>query len=148
VSWQDSRCQAGKTVATAEAPAQTVAVDGSAAMTPQRALESGALVGGCAESLLGYRDRRIGWQGARCRACQFGVRTAVFDADKGFFLNGKSIKIQGTCNHQDHAGVGAALPDRLQWFRMAVLREMGCNAMRTSHNMPTPEWVKPATAWA
>ena len=72
----------------------------------------------------------------------FGVRTAVFDADKGFFLNGKSIKIQGTCNHQDHAGVGAALPDRLQWFRLGVLREMGCNAVRTSHNMPTPEWVE------
>ena len=59
----------------------------------------------------------------------FGVRTAVFDADKGFFLNGKSIKIQGTCNHQDHAGVGAALPDRLQVFRLAVLKEMGCNAV-------------------
>jgi beta-galactosidase len=72
----------------------------------------------------------------------FGVRTAVFDADKGFFLNGKSVKIQGTCNHQDHAGVGAAVPDRLQWFRLGVLREMGCNAVRTSHNMPTPEWVE------
>jgi beta-galactosidase len=72
----------------------------------------------------------------------FGVRTAVFDADKGFYLNGKQVKIQGTCNHQDHAGVGAALPDRLQWFRLGVLREMGCNAVRTSHNMPTPEWVE------
>ena len=55
---------------------------------------------------------------------------------------GSSLKIQGTCNHQDHAGVGAAVPDRLQWFRLAVLREMGCNAVRTSHNMPTPEWVE------
>jgi beta-galactosidase len=72
----------------------------------------------------------------------FGVRTVLFDADKGFFLNGKSIKIQGTCNHQDHAGVGAAVPDRLQWFRLAVLKEMGGNAVRTSHNMPTPEWVE------
>jgi beta-galactosidase len=71
----------------------------------------------------------------------FGVRTAVFDAGKGFFLNGKPLKIQGTCNHQDHAGVGAALPDRLQWFRLGVLKEMGGNAVRTSHNMPTPEWV-------
>ena len=70
------------------------------------------------------------------------MRTVRFDADKGFFLNGKSLKIQGTCNHQDHAGVGAALPDRLQWFRLGVLREMGCNAVRTSHNMPTPEWVE------
>ena len=72
----------------------------------------------------------------------FGVRTALFDADKGFSLNGKSLKIQGTCNHQDHAGVGAAVPDRLQWFRMGVLKEMGNNAVRTSHNMPTPELVE------
>jgi beta-galactosidase len=72
----------------------------------------------------------------------FGVRTAVFDADKGFFLNGQPLKIQGTCNHQDHAGVGAALPDALQIYRLSILREMGCNAVRTSHNMPTPEWVE------
>ena len=71
----------------------------------------------------------------------FGIRTAAFDPDRGFFLNGKPLKIQGTCNHQDHAGVGAALPDRLQSFRVGVLQGMGCNAVRTSHNMPTPEWV-------
>jgi beta-galactosidase len=71
----------------------------------------------------------------------FGVRTIAFDADKGFLLNGRSVKIKGTCNHQDHAGVGAALPDQLQWYRLALLREMGSNAVRTSHNMPTPEWV-------
>ena len=71
----------------------------------------------------------------------FGVRTIAFDADKGFFLNGQSMKIKGTCNHQDHAGVGTALPDRLQWDRLSILREMGSNAVRTAHNMPTPEWV-------
>jgi beta-galactosidase len=71
----------------------------------------------------------------------FGIRTAEFDPDKGFFLNGKPLKLQGTCNHQDHAGVGSALPDRLQAFRLGVLREMVCNAVRTSHNMPAPEWV-------
>ncbi len=70
------------------------------------------------------------------------MRTVRFDADHGFFLNGQSLKIQGTCNHQDHAGVGAALPDRLQAFRIGVLQEMGCNAVRTSHNMPTPELVE------
>src|ERR1035441_10236803 len=73
---------------------------------------------------------------------QFGVRSVLFDADKSFFLNGKSVKIKGTCTHQDHAGVGAALPDRLQWYRLAVLKDMGGNAVRTSHNMPTPEWVE------
>src|SRR5579863_6874760 len=72
----------------------------------------------------------------------FGVRTAKFDADHGFLLNGQPLKIQGTCNHQDHAGVGAALPDKLQYFRIGVLQEMGCNAIRTSHNMPTPELVE------
>jgi beta-galactosidase len=72
----------------------------------------------------------------------FGVRDIKWDADKGFFLNGKSVKIKGTCNHQDHAGVGAALPDRLQGYRIGVLKDMGGNAVRTSHNMPTPEWVE------
>jgi beta-galactosidase len=73
---------------------------------------------------------------------EFGVRSVLFDANKGFFLNGTPLKIQGVCNHQDHAGVGAALPDRLQEFRVAVMREMGCNAIRTTHNMPTPELVQ------
>jgi beta-galactosidase len=84
----------------------------------------------------------VGGKRSDAELVQFGIRTAHFDADKGFFLNGKPLKIQGTCNHQDHAGVGAALPDRLQWFRLGVLREMGSNAVRTSHNMPTPEWVE------
>ncbi len=69
----------------------------------------------------------------------FGIRTVHFDADHGFFLNGKPVKMKGTCNHQDHAGVGAALPDRLQYYRIERLKEMGSNAYRTSHNPPTPE---------
>jgi beta-galactosidase len=72
----------------------------------------------------------------------FGVRSIRFDADKGFFLNGKSVKIKGTCNHQDAACVGAAQPDALQFYRLAVLKDMGGNAVRTSHNMPTPAWVE------
>jgi beta-galactosidase len=71
----------------------------------------------------------------------FGVRTVEFDADRGLLLNGMPLKIKGTCNHQDHAGVGAAVPDRLQEYRAQVLRSMGCNAVRTSHNMPAPGWV-------
>ena len=63
----------------------------------------------------------------------------AFDKDKGFLLNGKPYELKGTCNHQDHAGVGAALPDALQYFRVAKLKEMGDNAIRTSHNPPTPE---------
>ena len=70
---------------------------------------------------------------------RFGIRTARFDAERGFFLNGKPVKIKGTCNHQDHAGIGVALPDAVQYYRVRRLQEMGCNAMRTSHNPPTPE---------
>ncbi|WEA00466.1 beta-galactosidase GalA [Mucilaginibacter sp. SJ] len=69
----------------------------------------------------------------------FGIRTIRFDANEGFFLNGKHVKIQGTNNHQDHAGVGAAIPDALQEFRIRTLKGMGCNAYRCSHNPPTPE---------
>ena len=69
----------------------------------------------------------------------FGIRTVAFDVEKGFLLNGKPYLLKGTCNHQDHAGVGAALPDALQDFRVAKLKEMGINAYRTSHNPPTPE---------
>ena len=71
----------------------------------------------------------------------FGVRTIRFDADQGFFLNGKPVKIKGTCNHQDHAGVGSALPDQLQEDRVALLKASGSNACRTSHNPPTPEFL-------
>jgi beta-galactosidase len=69
----------------------------------------------------------------------FGIRSISFDPDKGFFLNGKRVEIKGVCNHQDHAGVGSALPDRLNAFRVAKLKEFGANAYRTSHNPPTPE---------
>src|SRR5690348_14663988 len=72
---------------------------------------------------------------------RFGIRTVVFDADRGFLLNGKVVKLKGTCNHQDHAGVGAALPDAVQYYRVRKLQEMGCNSLRTSHNPPTPELV-------
>ncbi len=78
------------------------------------------------------------------RETPFGIRTCTFDAEKGFFLNGKPVKLKGTCNHQDHAGVGAAVPDALQYFRIRKLQEMGCNALRTSHNPPTPELLNAA----
>jgi beta-galactosidase len=71
----------------------------------------------------------------------FGIRTLRFDPDKGFFLNGKPVKIKGTCNHQDHAGVGEAIPDRIQAYRLERLKWMGSNACRTSHNPPATEFL-------
>ncbi len=73
---------------------------------------------------------------------RFGIKTVKFDANEGFFLNGKHIKIQGTNNHQDHAGIGSALPDYVQYYRIKLLKEMGSNAYRTSHHAPTPELLE------
>ncbi|MGM9735326.1 MAG: glycoside hydrolase family 2 TIM barrel-domain containing protein [Candidatus Cryptobacteroides sp.] len=70
-----------------------------------------------------------------------GIRKVEFDPDKGFFLNGKSVKLKGVNMHQDHAGVGAAIPDDLQEWRLMQLRKFGCNAYRASHNPMTPEML-------
>jgi beta-galactosidase len=134
---------AGNTVATAEAPEQSIAIDGAAGFTATANLANPALWSPDTPNL--YAAVVTVESGGAARDAEripFGVRTTRFEADHGFFLNDQPLKIQGTCNHQDHAGVGAALPDRLQYFRLAVLKEMGCNAVRTSHNMPTPEWVE------
>ena len=141
VSWKILDAK-GATVATAESPAQSIPVDGSAAYTASATLANPALWSVDEPNLYSATvSVESDGQIRDAERVTFGVRTVLFDAEKGFFLNGQSLKIQGTCNHQDHAGVGAALPDRLQAFRLGVLREMGCNAVRTSHNMPTPEWV-------
>jgi beta-galactosidase len=70
---------------------------------------------------------------------RIGIRTIKFDPEKGFFLNGVATKIKGTNNHQDHAGIGSALPDYMHYYRIRLLKQMGSNAYRTSHNAPAPE---------
>ena len=70
-----------------------------------------------------------------------GFRTIRFDADKGFFLNDQPVKIKGTCNHQDHAGVGVAVPASLWEFRIRRLKELGSNAYRCAHNPPAREFL-------
>lgn len=69
----------------------------------------------------------------------FGFRTARFDPDQGFLLNGKRLEIKGVNLHQDHAGVGTGIPDALQVYRLRQLKKMGVNAIRSSHNPMTPE---------
>jgi beta-galactosidase len=68
----------------------------------------------------------------------FGLRDIRFDARTGFYLNGQWMKIRGTNNHQDHAGVGVALPDTLHVWRVQQLKAMGANAWRCAHNPPSP----------
>lgn len=68
-----------------------------------------------------------------------GFRSFAFDAQKGFSLNGKSMKINGVCNHHDLGCLGAALHDDALHRQLVMLKEMGCNAIRCSHNPPAPE---------
>ena len=68
-----------------------------------------------------------------------GIRHIAFHPDKGFLLNNKVVKLKGVNMHQDHAGVGSAIPDGLQEWRLMQLKKFGCNAYRSSHNPMTPE---------
>ncbi|HKT88292.1 MAG TPA: beta-galactosidase GalA [Candidatus Sulfotelmatobacter sp.] len=133
----------GKVVATVDAKPQSVPADGSATFTAGANIEHPTRWS--PETPYLYTAVVSIETAGKTRDAErvtFGIRDLRWDADKGFFLNGKRVELKGTCNHQDHAGVGAALPDRLQWYRLAILKEMGGNAVRTSHNMPTPEWVE------
>ena len=71
----------------------------------------------------------------------FGIRKIEFDKDKGFLLNGVHVKMNGVCLHHDAGCLGAAVPDQAWARRLQLLKEMGCNAIRTSHNPPAPEFL-------
>ena len=70
-----------------------------------------------------------------------GIRTIRFDADQGFFLNGQPIKLKGVCLHQDLGTLGVAVPAKIWEHRLQLLKEAGCNAIRTAHNPPSPEFL-------
>ena len=69
----------------------------------------------------------------------FGIRTIQFTADNGFLLNGKRVPLNGVCDHHDLGALGAAVNTRALERQIQILKEMGCNAIRTSHNPPAPE---------
>ncbi|MDA3883700.1 MAG: DUF4982 domain-containing protein [Bacteroidales bacterium] len=73
---------------------------------------------------------------------EFGIRNLRFSADSGFFLNGKQVKVKGVCVHQDHAGVGVAIPYELQKWRIQQLQDFGVHAIRTAHNPPSPDLLQ------
>lgn len=72
---------------------------------------------------------------------RFGVRSLHFDAKRGFVLNGQPLKLLGVCNHQDHAGVGTAVPPALERWRIARMQEMGANSWRVAHNPPSTTFL-------
>ncbi|MFI3174310.1 MAG: glycoside hydrolase family 2 TIM barrel-domain containing protein [Bacillota bacterium] len=69
---------------------------------------------------------------------KFGVRTIEWSTEKGFILNGRPIKLQGVCIHDDFAGVGGAMSEAVIRHKVFLLKQMGCNAYRASHNPPSP----------
>ena len=71
----------------------------------------------------------------------FGIRSIHFDSEKGFFLNNKPLKIKGVCLHHDLGALGAAFNYRAAERQLQILKDMGCNAIRTSHNPPAPEFL-------
>ena len=75
------------------------------------------------------------------RRVPIGFRTVHFDADKGLFVNDLPVKLKGVCIHLDHAGVGVAVPDALLAWRLERLKELGCNAIRCSHNAPATAFL-------
>ena len=133
----------GKAVAVAESPVAEIPVDEKQGFTATTRIARPA-IWSLEQPTLYYAVATVEANGkVRDRdKVSFGVRTLTWDLDEGFLLNGVKTPVQGTCNHQDHAGVGAAVPDRLQAFRLEVLKGMGCNAIRTSHNIPTPELIE------
>ena len=131
---------AGKTVATAAAT--PISIPASARRNFEQTVEVASPVLWSVEDPKLYRlETTVESAGAAVDtySTPFGIRSLRFDVNQGFFLNDKPVKLKGTCNHQDHAGVGAALPDRIQYYRVERLKDMGSNALRTSHNPPTPE---------
>ena len=77
-----------------------------------------------------------------CYTTRIGIRQLEYIVEKGFFLNGKSTKFKGVCNHHDLGPLGAAVNRAAIRHQLELLKDMGCNAIRTSHNMPAPELVE------
>ncbi len=91
-----------------------------------------------------YKMETSIWQNGRqvdVVTTPIGIRNIRFDADKGFLLNGRPLKLKGVNMHQDHPGVGTGIPDALQIYRLKQLKAIGCNAYRSSHNPMTPEML-------
>src|SRR5262249_6046782 len=74
-------------------------------------------------------------------ATPFGIRSIAWDKDRGFLLNGRRVKLRGVNLHHDAGALGAAVPERIWERRLELLKEMGVNAIRTSHNPPSPEFL-------
>ena len=128
----------GKVIASTKSE-QELAANNAAKFTQQLALSKASLWSADNPTLYQLRTTiSVAGKTVDQLTTKFGVRQARFDVDRGFVLNGKKFTLHGVNIHQDHAGVGVAVPDRLFTWKLERLKEMGCNAIRTSHNPVTP----------
>jgi len=131
----------GKTVQTAES-GQAIGAGGAYEFVQQVRVDKPSLWS--AEDPYLYKVRSTVREGGRVADeydTPMGIREAVFDAGKGFLLNGVRVKINGVCVHHEAGPVGAAVPERVWTRRLETLKAMGCNGIRTSHNPPAPEFL-------
>ncbi|XHS77365.1 beta-galactosidase GalA [Burkholderiaceae bacterium UC74_6] len=137
------RDPAGRVVARASVPARRVAADASLDVAAQLRVKSPQLWS--LDTPQRYTLTTLVKRGGEIVDrvdTPFGIRTIRFDANQGFFLNGQHVKLQGVNNHQDHAGLGVALPDGMHEARLKMLKAIGVNAIRSSHNPATPELLE------
>ncbi len=122
--------------------AQTVAAGATAECVQQLSVSSPRLWSLTDPHLYTVRSTLLK-SGAEVDRCDtpFGIREALFDAERGFLLNGERVKINGVCVHPEAGCMGAAVPERVWERRLAILKEMGCNAIRTSHNPFAQEFL-------
>jgi len=131
----------GKVVQTAEI-SQEIGPNAEYEFSQQMAMDKPNLWSVAAPYLYKLRSTvRVGQQTVDEYETPLGVREALFDADRGFLLNGEHVKLNGVCLHHDAGSVGSAVPERVWERRFEILRDMGCNAIRTSHNPPAPEFL-------
>lgn len=130
---------AGKTIASVETrhsfkPGERYLFEQSATMA------NPALWSPAAPNMYSVASRlRVGQSIVDAVETPFGIRSAAFDAGKGFLLNGVKTVLKGVCLHHDAGALGAVVPERVWERRLRILKEAGCNAIRTSHNPPAPE---------
>jgi beta-galactosidase len=131
----------GKTIADATMNAE-IDGDGDFVFTQRMEIPSPKLWSADAPHLYSLRQAlESNGQAADATTTPFGVRSISFDVDKGFLLNSERVKLNGVCLHSDGGAVGAAVPKAVWQRRLVLLKEMGCNAIRCSHNPPAPEFL-------
>lgn len=133
----------GKVVARQSVPPVTIDVARTETLSAELPIPAPRLWGLDSPNLYRASIRVIGADGqaSDSEVVPFGIRTAKFEADTGFWLNGRNIKLKGVALHADGGAVGAAVPLAVWRQRFTALKALGVNAIRTAHNPPSPDFL-------